>query len=496
MSNSGNETSNGSRSKLLGWLGWSSMDAIGRLVLMTGSTIVFSRILTPYEFGVSALILTIVTFAAVFVGTPFEDALTQRRVVRMVHLRAALGASWLIATFLVVLSAGGGHLLADYLNEPAFRALLPVAAISIYFSGHSDILTALARRLHRFNDIAYATLTGHIIGVVLALGLAFAGLGIWALVAQRLLAVIARAIILQWKIQFIVTPHWSLSHVRDMARYAGISFLSRLIDNLTYLVFNVLVQMFYGFTVLGYVNMAMRLIEPLRGAIIATSYNLSFSFFARANGNRDRFQQLAETIVSRSAFAISPVFFGLAAISPVLLPMVAGEGWGEAVSIAICLAVASALAVPANLLYSASSARGYPEFNLISLAAGLASIVAVLIGFSFLGPLSVGLSRIAGDGVRAVASILMPDRVVHMTQRSRLAAMAPAWVLAGAMAIVVAAIGTWLDGIRPILQIGILTFAGIAVYGALMWVFARPLLVLVLNFVHKPRTAALAEAVK
>ncbi len=60
------------------------------------------------------------------------------------------------------------------------------------------IVTALARRLRRFNDVAYATLVGHVVGVGGALVIGLAGYGLWALIAQRLLVVVARAIILQW----------------------------------------------------------------------------------------------------------------------------------------------------------------------------------------------------------------------------------------------------------------------------------------------------------
>ena len=33
--------------RVLGWLGWAGADALGRLTLLTGSTALFSRLLTP-----------------------------------------------------------------------------------------------------------------------------------------------------------------------------------------------------------------------------------------------------------------------------------------------------------------------------------------------------------------------------------------------------------------------------------------------------------------
>ncbi|MFV0281409.1 MAG: oligosaccharide flippase family protein [Rhodoblastus sp.] len=461
------------KSRLASWLGWAGLDAVSRLALMSGSTIVFSRLLAPYDFGVTALVLTIVTVAAIFVGAPFEEALTQRRHLRKAHLRAALSLSWLIGLVIFVLSILAGRALAQFYGEPEIAFLLPVAMCSIFFSGHSDILTALARRQRKFNDVAYATLLGHIVGVGIAVCLAFMGYGLWALIAQRLLVVVARALILQARIGFIIMPSRSLSHIGDLSRYARISFLSRLTDTLTYLAFNNLVQILYGTTMLGQVNMAMRLIEPIRGAIVATGHNLAFTFFTRAGRNVEKLRQIGGEVVSQSALATAPIFVGMAAVAPVLLPLVAGPGWDDAAMIAVCLSLAGAIGAPAGLIFTAFSSQARPEFSLYSLATGLCAIVLVLFGLAWLGPISVGLSRIAGDTIRALFAILLPVRDLEWPRRERFAALAPAWGMAGAMGAGVVLLRLHFGHHAALLQLAVLVVAGVLIYIALLAVFAR-----------------------
>ncbi len=462
-----------SKSRIVSWLGWAGLDAVSRLALMTGSTIVFSRLLEPRDFGVTALVLTIVTVAAIFVGAPFEEALTQRRRLRATHLRAALGASWLIGIVILAFSIAAGQLLARFYGEPEIAALLPVAMCSIFFSGHSDILTALARRLRKFNEVAYATMLGHVVGIGLALCLAIMGYGLWALVAQRLLVVVARALILQARIGFLITPTWSSAHIGELGRFAGMSFLSRFTDTLTYLAFNNLVQIFYGTSTLGQVNMAMRLIEPIRGAIVATGHNLAFTFFARAGRDLSMLRKLGGEVISQSALLTTPVFAGIAAIAPTLLPLVAGPGWDDAIVIAVCLSIASAIGVPAGLYFTAFSAQARPEFNFYSLVIGLAAGILVLIGFAWLGPISVGLSRIASDSIRALFAVCLPLRGFDWPRRERLAALAPAWVLAGAMGGTVALLHRLVAAHHPVAQLVILVSGGVTIYLALLALFAR-----------------------
>ncbi len=460
--------------RIVGWVGSAGVEAVGRLALLTGSTAVFSRLLTPRDFGVTALVLTFTAVGAVFVGMPFEEALAQRRFLRSAHLRSALGASWIIGGAILAVSALAGWALARFYQEPEFALLLPVSMVSIFFTGHTAILLALARRLRRFNDIAAASLLGHLVGVALSLILAFAGAGLWSLVANRVLISLAIAVILQMRIGFLILPRWSFAPIAELGRFAGLSFLDRLIDNLTYLVFNNVVEAIYGASVLGYVNMAMRLIEPIRGAVAATGHNLAFSFFAPVSRDRRRLGALAETVVSQSALVVAPMFVGMAAVTPVLLPLMAGPGWNDATDIAVCLAIGGAIASPPRLIFTALSASAKPEFALISTIASFVTTIVALIATSMFGPISVGLSRIAGDATRAAFAIGLRSAHLHWPRLGRLAALAPAWALSGVMGAVVALSAALAPATHKWSLLIFLVALGVVVYGSLLAVFARP----------------------
>lgn len=474
----------GAEHRILGWIGWAGLDAIGRLALLTGSTAIFSRMLSPRDFGVTALVLTFVAAAAVFVGMPFEEALAQRKHLRRIHLNAALGASWAVAAPIVLLSALAGWALGRAYGEPEIAMLLPVSMISIFFTGHTAILTALARRLRRFNDLAYASLVGHVIGIAASLAIAWAGGGLWSLIANRLLISVAIAFVLQIRLGYLITPKWSLTHIGGFGRFAGLSFLDRLTDNLTYLVFNNVVEALYGASILGYVNMAMRLIEPIRGAIAATGHNLAFSFFAPVSRDRARLGLIAETVVSQTSLLVTPIFVGLAAVTPVLLPLIAGPGWDDAVGIAVCLAIGCALAAPPRLIYTALSASARPEYALMSTAASFFVTLIVLFIAAPLGPFSVGLSRILGDGARAMIAVGLNSSVMEWSRRRRWMTLAPAWGISAIMGLIVTETAMLAPRVNQWSLLLFLVALGIVVYFGLLFVFARPTLMRLMSFVR------------
>ena len=458
---------------MFNWLGWSGLDAIGRLALLTGSTAIFSRYLTPHDFGVAALILTVVTLASVFVGAPFEEALAQRKVLRLVHLRASLAACWLGCLGWLIFSIPLGLLLAKAYHEPQIALLMPLCMASIFFSGHSDVLTGLVRRQRRFSDLAMATLFGNFVGIALSVVVGLLGYGVWALAAQRALVVIVRAIALQWRMDIILTPAWSTAHLRDIRRYAGLALIDRLADTLTFLAFNYLVGAFYSINTLGYVNMAMRLVEPIRGAIGATGHNLAFSFFARLQHDPERLRDRAHAVISKASLAIAPVFIGLAAVTPVLLPLVSGPGWDESIEIAICLAIGSAIAIPARLICTALSAKGRPEYSLIANIGGFLATLTVLALGRHLGPVSVGLGRIAGDLLQATIAIGVSPSLLNWSRAGRFFALAPAWIFAGLMGLFVAGFHHAAPRFGQLLELALSVSLGLAIYGLFLLVFAR-----------------------
>ncbi|KIZ47616.1 MULTISPECIES: oligosaccharide flippase family protein [Rhodopseudomonas] len=449
------------------------MDTVGRLALLTVSTAICSRLLTPRDFGLAALVLTVVALGSVIVGAPFEEALAQRSVLRRVHLRAALTGSWLIGLVLVVAAVPAGYLLAHLYGEPEIATLLPVAMCSVFFSGHSDVMTGLARRLRRFNDVSAATLFGHLIGIPISVVMAMTGFGLWALIAQRLLVVIIRAVVLQWRIRIFILPQLSLKNLAGMGRYGTLTLLDRVIDSMTYVAFNYLVGAFYGLATLGYVNVAMRLIEPVRGAIGATSHNLAFSWFAAVQKDRSRLLRRVSELVSLASLAIVPIFIGMAAVMPTLLPLVSGPGWDESVKIAVCLGIGSAIMMPSRLIYSAFSATARPEFSLVANCVAFAGTLLVLVSTVSLGPISVGLSRIAGDVLQAAIAICVSPRNFGWSRSARFHALAPAWGLAIVMGVLVGILGIAPPILDRSLTLAMLVVFGMATYTVLLFVFAR-----------------------
>lgn len=460
--------------KVRGWVGAGMADAAGRLVILSATTAVLARLLGPSDFGETALILSIVTIFTVFVGAPYEEALAQRRVTRRVHLEAALAASFLTAVGLVVLSVPIGWVMDRLYDRHIFLVMLPVTACMLFAQGPLAIATAVARRRRKFYAINIAGLLGHCVGAGFALALAFSGCGIWALIGLRVGIVFANTITLMVLLRLVLVPRWSSQAVGELNRYAKYILMTRLVENLAFVVYNVAVSSFFGITVLGYANMAMRLVEPIRGAIIAVTYNLCFSFFTTVARDRVRLGEETRRISSESTVSTAPIFMGVAAISPIMVPLLAGPGWDAAVPLAVMLAIGGMVSVPSQVVLAALSAAGRPEQSTYANVAGLSAMTTVLVATIGLNTIFIGVARAAGDIVQASITMGLSGGLILLPRRALLRDLCRSWAVAALMALVVAGVAGRLALIMPALAVLPLAMvSGVLVYALLMFVFDR-----------------------
>lgn len=461
--------------RVMGWLGWAGLDAVCRIGFLLGSTAIFSRFIAPEDFGAVAVVLITMTLGAACAGLPFEQPLAQHGNLRRAHVETAFTTSMAISALLFVLSFPIGAFVAEAYDAPVLQDLMPAAAISIFFLAHTAILRGLARRQRRFAEIAIASLVGHAGGIILALIMLFLGFGVWALLAQRVLVTVVEALAITVLNGVSIRLRFSLPFLKDLWRYAGLQAADRFVESINFFVFNYLVAGLYGLTVLGYVNMAMRTVEPLRGVVLATAHNLTFYYFAAA-ARSAKAARLGPDVLWRSALVIAPVFFGLAAVLPVLLPVLVGPGWEDAIGIGVFLCIGSAIFLPARLVFTELAADAKPEFGVAANIVGALTTVIVLVVAAGVSPLVVGIARAAGDAAQAVMAIALPHRIVGWPSKERFWALGLGWALAAAMAIVVTAFMAAVADLNVFVLLVLSITLGVAVYAAILSVWAKPLM--------------------
>lgn len=285
---------------------------------------------------------------------------------------------------MVVIAAILGPVLANVAGLPGLAPALLVASLFLLAQGPAAIARAVCRRHRAFVDLAACQALATALACLLAIVAALLGFGIYALIVQGLLPVIvlpaliasARAV---RGLGVRLMPRWHPGRLSDLGRFASLHLLDLCLSALNPMILAFLVNGLLGTAQLGQFNIALRVVEPLRAGIFGIYHNLAFSVLVARSHDGARLVAENGRNVAAMATVIVPLFAGLAATAPLVVPPVMGPGWEAAVPLARILCVAIAVALPFDLFFTGFSALGRAEYGVWG---AVAELLALLAGFA------------------------------------------------------------------------------------------------------------------
>lgn len=459
--------------RLLRWLMSSGADAVGRFGLQILGTVVLTRLLAPELFGLSALTMVYVGVLSAAATALFEEALSQRRIVRRRHFGSALAAVLLIAILCCgALATASGLSPREVGASPALLQLMAVSSLILFADGPLSILTAIARRHRRFSDIARGNFWGVAVGTLAGILLAIQGAGVWALLAVPMSARFINLAIMAWRCPLRLRPQYDYAALRELLPFGSLHLLGRSFETLSEALFQTLVTRMFGLDGNGYLNMANRIVEPIRGATGAIGHNIAMSYFARVQAQPERLRAAVEQTVSQTALLIQPIFIGLALTAPTIILVIAGPDWAPAAPIAVLLAFATGIAAAGNFVHSGLSAAGRAGIGVLASANEMLATAGLLLLLAPLGPIAVGLSRLLAWPLDLLLVCYFGRKTFGLRLSVMLKANGVPALCALAMALPILLLAT-LPAVRPGVLLAGQIGAGVATYGLLLLLFQR-----------------------
>ena len=318
---------------------WALGSQVAVQVVRLGGVVVLARLLTPDDYGLAALAVTIASFSAILGDLGYGTALVQASAASQ---RWASTACW-CALGAGLIGAGcaalGAYPAALALDEPEVTGLVIAGGLTLFLVAAGSASNALLTRSMSFGVIQSASVIATILATACGIAAAVLGAGAWALVMQQVaLAAVTSAI-------FILAARWrpslqfSRAAFRSLSRFAlpltGASVLFVLQTLVTVFLIGVLL----GVEELGIWNLSMALVVIPLMLLAAPLARVIYAAFARM---RESPQRVAEVWLNGSVLLAAvalPALFGLIAVAPDLIPLVLGSQWVSAVPVVQILTV-------------------------------------------------------------------------------------------------------------------------------------------------------------
>jgi O-antigen/teichoic acid export membrane protein len=298
-----------------------------RTVVTIGSTAVLARLLVPADFGFVAMATVITELAALFNNFGFTNLLIQRSRINRLQLDTVFWASTAVGVVLAAVVFGLSFAATGLFGEARVGELLRALCWTFVLAGMPSVAWVVLARRMRFQVEFWLQITVVILRTAVAIGCAWAGLGVWSLVAGALAGAVLQAVL-----SFVAVPYWPRwrfhaqflsSRWRTSGSYFGGGLLFYANMNLDL----VLIGRWLGATPLGYYQTARSLTDEIRARIAMPLQQVLFPAFSAVQGEQERMQQMVLRSARMIAAIVMPVGFGIAAMAAELVPVLYGDQW-------------------------------------------------------------------------------------------------------------------------------------------------------------------------
>ncbi|MDT5271643.1 MAG: hypothetical protein QOH49_3829 [Acidobacteriota bacterium] len=314
-----------------------------KFVLLFGVNIILARLLMPEDFGLVAVVTSIIAGFSLFNDLSLPMATVQRHEINHEQVSLLFWINTLWGCALAVASAATARLFAGLYGEPRLTAMIVALSTGFIFFGVGSQHRALLKRRMRFTAIAVTELIALVPGIVIGLVLARLGFRYWALVYMRLatgiFTTLGVLLACGWRPG---RPRWS-AEVRPLLTFGShltglgvLAYLTRYADNL-------LIGWFSGARALGFYYKAYQMLlvpsqqfsTPLSSVVIPT--------LSRLQLDPQRFvAYYRRSILLTTAVGMPPIAF-LFINAGWVVPLLLGNQWTESVPLFRALALAAFL---------------------------------------------------------------------------------------------------------------------------------------------------------
>ena len=377
-----------------------------RILIQFASVVILARLLSPADFGLFAMVMSVAGIAEVFRDFGLSQAavqapvLTRQQRSNLFWINCAIGAALAVAVFLAAPA------IAALYGRQQLAPLTQLASITFLLNALTTQFRASLNRALRFSALAITDVVAALIGLGAAIIVGLAGFGPWALVAQLLATSFTTLVLV------VIFSGWLPGLPRGGVPMGGfIRFGWNMVatQTVTYVgnnIDSVIIGIRFGAAPLGVYNRAYQIVMRTANQLRTPIASVAVPVLSRLQGEGARYWDFVR--VGQIGLGYT-VVVGLAFVIGSAVPLTAlllGPGWSEAAPVVSLLAVATVfhtLNYGSYWVYISTGITGTLfRYNLVSVSIKVAGIligaqwgiVGVAVGYAIAAALSWPISLI------------------------------------------------------------------------------------------------------
>lgn len=447
---------------VLGSFSWKLMERFGVMAVQIVVQTVLARLLMPADFGVIALVSVFIALANVLVVSGLGTALVQKKSADAVDLSSVFYASVAVAVALFALNFLAAQLVADFYQRQELVWVMRTLAASLLLTPLNIVQNALVARNLLFKKVFFNSSVATLLSGGVGVGLAMAGYGVWALVAQTVSSQVLLSALLWMTIRWRPTLQFSWKRLKEMYSFSWKVLLSSLIDSLDGHARTLIIGLTYAPAALGFYTKGQQFPHLIMGAVNGSIQSVMLPILSSRQDDRLAVRAMMRRSMVMSSYVVFPAMVGMAAIAEPLIRLILTDKWLPAVPFLQIFCGVYALWPVHTANLQAIIALGRSDIYLrLEVAKKIIGLVILVLTIP-LGPLGMAGGLLLSGLMASVVNAHPNARLLEYRYRDQVRDLAPTLALSALMGLVVRSL-EWVE-LDPIVTLALQIVTGVIVY--------------------------------
>lgn len=306
---------------------WRFAERCGAQLVTFIVSIVLARILMPEDYGTVALVTVFTTIMQVFVDSGLSTALIQKKDADDLDFSSVFYFNFVVCIILYLIMFLAAPLIASFYNKPELVPIVRVISLTIVISGVKGVQQSYVSRNMLFKRFFYATLGGTVFSAFLGIAMAYAGFGVWAIVAQQLSNTAIDTLILWITVKWRPKLMFSWGRLKGLLGFGWKMLVSGLLETVYNNLRGLLIGKIYSSADLAYYNKGQHFPDLIAININTSIDSVLLPAMSNEQDNRDRVKSMTRRSIMVSCYIMAPLMIGLACCASNVVIIILTEKW-------------------------------------------------------------------------------------------------------------------------------------------------------------------------
>ena len=313
--------------KVLNNFVWRFMERIGAQGVAFVVSIVLARLLDPAVYGTVALVTVFTTIMQVFVDSGLGSALIQKKDADDLDFSTVFYFNMLMCAVLYGIMFAIAPLISEFYELPELTPIVRVSSLTLLISGLKNVQQAYVSKHMLFKRFFYSTIGGTAVSAAVGIGMAFAGFGVWALIAQNLINLAAGTVILWITVKWRPKLMFSWQRLKGLFSFGWKLLASSLLDTVYRDIRQLIIGKLYTTDDLAFYNKGNQFPHLIVTNVNSSIDSVLLPAMASEQDNRERVKAMTRRAIKTSTYIMMPMMMGLAVCAEPVIRILLTEKW-------------------------------------------------------------------------------------------------------------------------------------------------------------------------